>query len=487
MGNAVAYLVLLAWPAICVAFFARLSVERALIWSILGGYMLLPPITALDLPLVPALDKFTIPSLSALMILLFVLGKRPNLIPQQRSTRLLMLGLLLGTIPTVLTNGEAITFNYRTDVEPIQFVTAALPGLRLIDIVSVLSEQLIMLIPFLLARHYLASEVGLKALTIGLMAAGLIYSVPAVIEVRLSPQLNLWIYGFFQHDFQQMMREGGFRPIVFMPHALWLALFFVMAICAAAALLRGADHHTRLRYGAALLLLLVMIYLCKSLASQVYTLLLVPLILFAPLRWQIRVAGLMAAFAVVYPMLRGFGLIPLDWILSQAEAYNPARAQSLGYRFNNEEQLLTRAAEKPFFGWGEWGRNLIRDPQTGQIWTIPDGRWILIFGSFGWVGYISQMGLIACPIVIVWLGMRHAQDGAVSPLIGPLCLMLAITMMDLLLNDTMVPMTWLIAGAILGYGERLLAGTAEQRRAEPMFGEGPVIGRKPDSGKRTLI
>ena len=61
--------------------------------------------------------------------------------------------------------------------------------------------------------------------------------MPALFEVRFSPQLNIWIYGFFQHDFQQMIRGGSFRPIVFLPHGLWVALFFLSTLVAAAALL----------------------------------------------------------------------------------------------------------------------------------------------------------------------------------------------------------------------------------------------------------
>ena len=65
MPNGLAYLALLAWPPVTVALFRMLSVERAVIWSILGGYLLLPPVAAFDFPLIPPLDKFSIATLSA--------------------------------------------------------------------------------------------------------------------------------------------------------------------------------------------------------------------------------------------------------------------------------------------------------------------------------------------------------------------------------------------------------------------------------------
>ena len=37
---------LFAWPLVAVALFQRLSADRALIWTILGGYLLLPPLAA---------------------------------------------------------------------------------------------------------------------------------------------------------------------------------------------------------------------------------------------------------------------------------------------------------------------------------------------------------------------------------------------------------------------------------------------------------
>ena len=42
MPNTTAYLVLAAWPCVALVLFRRLPVERALIWTLLGGYLVLP-------------------------------------------------------------------------------------------------------------------------------------------------------------------------------------------------------------------------------------------------------------------------------------------------------------------------------------------------------------------------------------------------------------------------------------------------------------
>jgi len=484
MPNVFAYLVLMAWPLVCLGLFRALLPQRAVIWSILGGYLVLPPLVEFDLPLVPDMDKFAIASLTAFALAVFYLKERVPLWPRYWPARLLMLGFVLGAIPTVLTNSDPLIFQVLTGSEPIIFEIDRLPGLRWIDIASVLSNQLIVLVPFLLGRVYLSSETGLREMLLALMIAGLIYSLPALFEVRFSPQLNIWIYGFFQHSFEQMIRDGGFRPIVFLPHGLWAALFFLSTLVATAALTRHSPAGQRQKLLLVTGYLFIVLLLCKSLASMMYALVLVPVVFLASTRQQMMLAVSFALLAVTYPMLRQWGLIPLDAILAQAEAINPDRAQSLGYRFGNEEQLLERAKEKWAFGWGGWGRNLVREIETGQILTIPDGRWILTFGAFGWLGYLSEMGLLALPLFMLFRYSRRRAGAEFSPYAGALALILATTMVDMLLNDTLVPFVWLIAGAAMGYAEKLRYGEAETRDL-PTSTTRP--GRPPTGRKRTIL
>jgi hypothetical protein len=430
------------------------------------------------------MDKTSIPALSAALVLVFAMGKRFALLPQAKVARLLVLVFVLGAIPTVLTNRDPLFFEVLQNSDPVQFVTGFLPGLNIRDIGSVLIGQAITLLPFLLARQFLATATGLREMLVALVVGGLIYSVPSLIEIRVSPQINIWVYGFFQHSFEQMMRDGGFRPIVFLPHGLWLALFVLMTLVAAAALFRQAEGQQRVRLMMVTGYLAVLLVLCKSLASMMYGVALVPLVLFASPKAQIRVALVFALIAVTYPMLRNFQLVPLDWILAQAESYSPDRAQSLGFRFNNEQILLERAAEKDLFGWGGWGRNLIRHSETGQILSIPDGRWIIVFGTFGWVGYIAEFGLLALPVFLLSRYMRADLAGRISPHAVPLTLMLAITLIDMLLNATLIPFTWMLAGAVLGHLEKVRAG--DPLRAPlthpPVIGSAPVA-----TGRRTIL
>lgn len=443
MPNALAYLMLASWPLIALVMFRRWPIERALIWSLLGAYMFLPPPpAAFDFPMMPPLTKESLPSIVTFVLCLIHAKSRAPLLPQSLLARLLIVLFILSPVATVLTNRE-----------PVFYGRIGLPALGLKDMAALVLLQTVLLLPFLLARQHLATPKGLRELVVALMLGGLIYSLPMLVEVRLSPQLNIWIYGYFQHSFEQMMRSGGFRPIVFMYHGLWVAFFTVMAMTCAIALAREADVRRRVFYLLAALYLGAVLVLCKSLGSLIYGLYLAPLALFLPTRMQVRIAGLMAVVAIGYPVLKSAGLIPIDWILEQAAKVDPERANSLRFRLDNEDILMERALEKPLFGWGSWGRNHILDPVTGVIETVTDGRWIILIGIFGWVGYLAEFGLVALPVLMLWVYARRLGDAAHVRLIGPVALLLAINLIDMLPNATLTPLTWLFAGAVLGLAE----------------------------------
>ena len=485
MPNPIAYLMLLLWPFVCLVLFRTQSVERAMVWSILGGYLLLPPLAEFNLPLVPALDKVSIPNLSVFAILVLATPHKVRLVPEGRMARILVALLVFCAIPTVLTNRELILFEVLRDADPILFLIDALPGQSVRDIGSVLIGQVLTIVPFLLARQFLSSETGLRELLLALMVGAVAYSVPSYLEMRLSPQMNIWVYGFFQHSFEQTIRAGGYRPIVFLPHGLWLALFVCTAAMSAAALARVTPRLNKWKALLWTLYLFLLLLACKSAASIAYGLLLVPFILLAPRRWMVLLATVFALIAVTYPMLRNFDLIPTDAIVAKVAEVNPNRAQSLGYRFNNEAQLLERAAQKPAFGWSGWGRSLVRDAEDGQILTVPDGRWIIVFGSFGWLGYIAEFGLLALPLLLLGTYVLRHRKAALSPYIGAVSLILGVTLIDMLLNATLTPYTWLTAGAVLGYVERLHPRRA--RRPRHRLRNAPVMGARSNTASRSVL
>jgi hypothetical protein len=489
-GNIIALLVLLAWPLVAVVLFKKLPLERALIWSILGAYMFMPQISAIDLPIVPALNKETIPNLMAFIICLSIWGKMPDLFPKSTFGRVLLVMFIVSPAITVLTNLEIIRFGVdqfgsMALVDPNALETWALPGLRAYDSVSALANQIFLMLPFFLARVVLRSEEAIREILFALIVAGAIYSLPMLWETRMSPQLHTQIYGFFQHDFAQAMRNGGFRPFVFMPHGLWVAFFAFMCTMAAAASLRET---TRDQAGKRLLIVAFMfglVVICKSMGALLFALMFVPIVLVFRPRFHLTIAALLAVLVLSYPLLRGSGLIPTERLVESIESFNEERAESLNYRFTNEDRILDHVSAKPLFGWGGWGRFMVYDPETGESQSIVDGQWIITIGHYGWLGFIAMFGLMALPIFSMW---RHARKPEAPPIpiaVSTLTLILAVNMVDMLPNATLIPFTWLIAGALLGYAEALgettrNAYTNNLRRAQI----GVVMGQRQSPGSR---
>ena len=262
----------------------------------------------------------------------------------------------------------------------------------------------------------------------------------------MSPKLSLMIYGFFPHSFLQHVRSGGYRPVVFLHHGLWLAIFMAGTVLAAFALYRAQKDARKGTYFLAALWLLFILFMCRSLGAFAITLLILPVILFCNSRIQVVFAAIIAGVILLYPSLRGAGIIPVDQVNRLAASISEERSASFRYRLTNEEILLEKANRRPFFGWGGWGRSLIYN-EEGRMTSTADGMWVIVIGRDGWVGYICRFGLFCAPIIILALRRRKYT---LHPETAGLGLIMVAYMIDLIPNASLTPMTWLIAGALAG-------------------------------------
>ena len=488
-----ALLALLAWPFVVAVLFKSLSLERALIWSILGGYMWLPQLSEIDLPLIPSFDKTTIPNLSALIALTFATSRVPALLPQGKTVGVLLAMYVISPVMTVLTNTDPIVFGLSGSgtlmlFDPAALTRDALPGLRVHDSLSVLLQQMIMVLPMFMAYRFLRSEAAIRDILVALVIAGALYALPMLFEVRMSPQLHIMIYGYFQHDFIQAIRNDGFRPFVFMPHGLWVAFFSFMVLMASLTMTRLSGPEHKMKWIGVSAFMFVMLVLCKSMGPLILALVFGPLILFAGRRFQLLVTVLVASVVLTYPILRGVGLVPAGQLVETLESYNPDRAQSLGYRFDNEDLILEHVQSRPLFGWGGWGRFVPHEARTGRTDIVADGEWIISIGHFGWLGYIAQFGLLSLPLFILWWQARQPGSGAVTLPVAALALILSANLLDLLPNATLVPFTWLIAGALLGYAEEVARARSGGRTIRSALISAPgARGKAQSQGRRTVL
>jgi len=323
------------------------------------------------------------------------------------------------------------------------------------DSLAAIIRQGLFVLPFLLGFAFIRNAKTHEELLWILAYAGLYYSIPMLIEVRLSPQFHTWVYGFFPHDFIQQKRAGGFRPVVFIGHGLLVA-FFAMSSLVAVTTLRKL-RSTIMGYSAGVIALYLggVLILCKSYASIIYAILLVSLTQLATPKKQVQVARVLVLLVIFYPILRVVDWLPMNAITSIAAEFSEKRAASLQFRLDNEDLLLVKVREKPMFGWGTWGRNRAYDKRTGEDLSVTDGRWIIVMGEYGWVGFLVEFGILALPVIRSAKVIRYVTDRREQIVFAAINLLLAISIVDLLPNSSVSPWTWLLAGALIGRSENI--------------------------------
>ncbi|MEO9822607.1 MAG: hypothetical protein ABJ370_22645 [Paracoccaceae bacterium] len=441
MANSVATLALFSWPIVILILFQKFDRPLAVMMGLLGGFLLLPVEGGIDFPLLPAFEKYSIPPLAALAFVYMMRPKSsdpaslPGFFPAGILPKLLIAGILLGSFLTVLTNQDGLSYGPRY-----------IRGLRLYDAFSFVMQTGIILLPLLLARKLLGHPDQQRRFLIVMCIAGLGYSVLALYEVRMSPQLNRLVYGFFPHSWLQHIRGGGYRPLVFLSHGLVLAGFFMGTILAAAALMRMHTGRERSKYLLAGLWLFVTLVLSNSLGALVLSMLFTPVVFFMGTRGQLLVAGIISVLVISYPISRGAGIIPINWIQTTATNFDPSRGASLGTRLFNEERLLDHASKRPLFGWGGWGRNRVYE-ESGANTTITDGYWTIAITGGGWLRYLSEFMLIGLPIVLLFLRRRKYEIGPESAAVA---LIAAVWMIELIPNSSLTVGLWMAAGSLWG-------------------------------------
>lgn len=471
-------LALFAWPVVSVFLFQRWPLQLALLVTVVAGFLLLPVGRGIDLPVLPELNKDTIPALAALLMTAVLAAKadpahvRPGFFTRHIAARGFMLLLVSGAFLTMLTN-----------TDPLVFETRYLPGTRVYDGFSEVLSVLMMTLPLFLARKYLSRPEDHRMILMVLVYGGLAYSLLALYEIRMSPRLNSMFYGFFPHEWKQHIRAGGFRPLVFLGHGLILAIFFCFCILACFSLARIVKERRGFFLGAGVWLLGTL-FLSNSLGALLIALLLLPVIWWLPVRMQILAAFVVAMTFLTYPVLRSSGFIPVDKVMEQVAKISEERAASFGTRLENEDRLLEKLSDRPYFGWGGWGRNRVFD-ETGRDLTVTDGYWIIRLSSGGWARYISEMGLICGPLVLLFLRRRRE---VIAPETAALGIIIAANLMDLIPNSALTPISMLLAGALWGRLEYQADPSASPEAAPgaPPVPE-PDVALSPYTRQTTLI
>jgi hypothetical protein len=435
---------LLLWPFLALTVFAQRAMVPAILAATVVPYLLLPESYTIFLPGVPDLDKTAAISIGVAAGLILYgararkRAKLPDLKTASRFFRFVLLSLvatiLIGSVLTVMNNREMLFFG-----------PTVLPALRPWDAVGLIGSMALFLLPFFVARKFLATPDTHRTLLALLVLAALLYSLLMLVEIRLSPQLHRWVYGYHQHSFGQHIRDG-FRPMVFLYHGLWVGFFIFMSLIAAAALWKS-ERDTKWLWAGGWIFFILMI--SKNLGAFAIGLMCLAIFFGFWQKMQIWFIIFIALATLAFPALRQAELIPIEQILEMAENVSEDRAQSLEFRLDNEDQLLKRAFEKPLTGWGSWSRDRIYNDR-GEDVSVSEGLWILTLGGWGWIGYVGLFGLLVLPLISLPFTSRRKEIPVETMGLALIC---TGNLVYLIPNATLTPIGLLCFGALAGFAQ----------------------------------
>jgi len=523
----VPHLALFAWIVVVPLLFTRMSRQRAVLVAVIGGWLFLPVVedfvvvagTPAPIKIVFVLvTKINAISYGLVAAVLWFDGKRVQSF-RPRWFDLPILAWCICPFLSQLTNTEVIDGR-----EGIRFTTG---------IMQTIQQTMAWGVPYFVGRLYFDDLASFHELARGIVIGGLVYAPLCLLETRLSPQLHAWTYGYQQHDFSQAIRDGGYRPLVFMAHGLAVGMWLAVWLWWTQALPRLDVGRWRrpLPMGAVALFLLVAVVLIKS-AGALALGLAGAGTLFAA-RWvplPLAMAGLIAV-APLYIAGRSIsGATPTGWTQTSFEdhlqveslerralakpvfgwwpgatgqdfvdfltkLFNKDRAESFAFRMKQEDKLLEKALRKPIFGWGGEGRARLYNPATGRDESTADGLWIVMLGDRGYFGLAALCLAILLPAIrFTWL---HPQRMWAHPAFAPMAaiaVILVIVMIDDLSNAMSNPIFILASGALASVsgcrlptaGEARSEETARPAAATRRLGQRPPETQQPGVLQRPL-
>jgi hypothetical protein len=308
-------------------------------------------------------------------------------------------------------------------------------------------------VPYLLGRVYMGQPGAVREFADSFVIAALAYVPLCLLEVRLSPTLHLWVYGFHPMDFLQAVRFGGYRPNVFLSHGLMLGM-----ILATATLVAYWEWRTRARtrllevpFGWVVLALAGTTLLTKATGSILLLALGIAVLegtrrLRSP--WPVLALMLLPP---AYSAARIAGWNGNDLVSISRRWIDSERADSLKFRLDQEDALIERAMERPGLGWGGWGRSRLYD-EEGRDVSVTDGMWIITLGVSGLVGLVALGLSLALPVLALLrrFPARYWGDARIAAAVS-MGVALLLWATDNLLNAMTTPLAAAMAGALVTF------------------------------------
>jgi hypothetical protein len=435
-----ATLALLLWIPFSVAVFAYAKPHKAVAFLLVFGTLLLPELEYFDIRLLPNMNKKTIACAWVIFPALVWARGQLSRASLGKLPWLLFAMMVVVNLGRTFTNRDPIAVGGRV-VAPILTHTA---------LTFMMEDFLLVFGPFYLGAALYRERDKLRDFMRTFCTGGLVYAPLVLLEIRFSPQLHNWVYGYYQHSWLQVMRDGAFRPMVFMQHGLAVALFMATCGVLAFGLAKARERIMKLPALPIAMFITLLVAMSHSLGALIFVAALGPLVWLTSARTQLRVAALLAALLMFYPMLRAYDWFPTKTLLDVARSISEDRAGSLAFRFNNEDGALARALTRPLFGWGGFDRIFVLDEESGDAVGILDGYWLITYCASGVMGFVSRFGLLAWPVWLAFRRVRRVPFKADQMLLSSMGVATAMIALDLLPNGMFTYFPHLFAGVLLG-------------------------------------
>ncbi len=426
-------LMLFGWIPLTIILFFYLKPHRAVIFSVIGGCLLLPTY-GYNLPGIPGYGKATAITLG-LILGGRLSGKRQRKTFDWKLYDLPMLIFCLCPIATSLNNGLGIYDGLSSS-----FGTFMMWGG-----------------PYFAARIYFDTKEKLHELCLGIVIGGLIYLPLCLFEIRMSPKLNKIFYGYFPHDWGQHKRYGGWRPIVFMQHGLMVSLWMANTTIVAFWLLwsRSLTHLKRLPMQFIVPVMIITTILCKS-ANAWSAIVIGSCFYFIHSQFRTNFPFLLLILIVfVYPVLRIFEYASRQEIeLFFVHIFDAERVGSLMIRLYQEDLFTIKAMERPFLGWGGFSRGWPIEPMTGErLVKMIDSLWLIFFSKYGFVGLTSFFSSLLIGPWLVFRSNKQRLENANIDTLVPVVLSVVVVlfMLDCLFNGMVNQVYILTSGALVSW------------------------------------
>ena len=421
------YITLLGWIPFCLLLFMVLPPQRAVVVGVVGGWLVLPP-SGIPLPGFPDYDKVMAPVAGiALATLIF----QPN--------RLLAFRPRWFDLPAILWCFCPL-------------VSSLVNSLGFYDGLSAFFGTVIRwTIPYLIGRLYVGNKEGMRELAVGIVVGGIIWVLPCLFEIRMSPMLLSTVYGISRFEGKRM---GNWRPFVFFSTGLELGMWMTASSLVAVWLWRCGSFKQFSRYPRwhwFLPVLLITTFFCR--ATGAFTLLIVGLTIL----WLCTRFGSKLLFCALLltPPLYYAVRIPNYWsgneLIEFINTYiDSERAGSLRFRFECENLLAKRAMLQPVWGWAGWARSRVVD-EDGRDIAPTDGMWVGFLGSYGCVGLLTWTTMMLLPswLFVLRFPVRQWRDPTVAPL-AAMATLLGLYVIDCLENGFMNLSYVLASGGLMG-------------------------------------